>query len=319
VSGPWLSVIMPTYNGEAYLRAALESIAVQGEAHIEVIVIDDGSTDRTIQIVESFIPRLPLNVVRRDHVGNWVASTNYGLSIARGDYISFLHQDDLWMQDRLLVLKSKLAECQSATMILHSSWFIDASGRRVGLWQCPLPKAGQELDPEMVVERLLVQNFIGIAAPLFSREAALRAGALDEDLWYTADWDLWLKLAAAGRTMYVPRPLSAFRLHHESQTIRRSTHSAAFRRQLEAVLDKHLRVRASPPTAVRAAACLSINVNVTLAAWAHGHRPTIWPLLLQFLLLGPSGWYRYTRDSRITERLIARVRIAFRGRTAVDE
>ena len=87
---------------------------------------------------------------------------------------------------------------------------------------------------------MLVQNFISMPAPLFSREAALRVGGLDEDLWYTADWDFWLKLAAVGKTIYVPRALSAFRIHPHSQTVERSTQTDDFRRQLAIVLEKHI-------------------------------------------------------------------------------
>ena len=91
---PWLSVIMPTYNGASYLSAALESIAIQLEKDIEVIVVDDGSTDRTISIIRAYTHRFPLRIVERNHSGNWVANTNMGLSLARGEYVSFLHQDD---------------------------------------------------------------------------------------------------------------------------------------------------------------------------------------------------------------------------------
>jgi glycosyltransferase involved in cell wall biosynthesis len=305
---------MPTYNGAAYLCAALRSIVAQGDTAIEVIAVDDGSTDTTVPILKSFEARLPLTVVRRRHVGNWVASTNYGLSIAKGDYISFLHQDDLWMHDRLRVLKPVVAKNPLATMVLHPSWFIDTGGTRVGLWQCPLRGYGHDLDQDAVIERLLVQNFIAIPAPLFSRQAALGAGALDEDLWYTADWDLWLRLAAAGPTIYIPRALAAFRLHHESQTMRRSTHHADFRRQLEVVLSRHLTSRRPVRRSVRVAAYLSLKVNVMLAARARGERPALPPLLFEFLMLGPAGWYRYTRDSRIRERLMARIRIGLADR-----
>ena len=88
------------------------------------------------------------------------------------------------------------------------------------------------MSQRVVVERLLVQNFISMPAPLFSREAALRVGGLDEDLWYTADWDFWLKLAATGKTIYVPGPFrpSAFILtRRQSQ---RSDQTDDFRRQL---------------------------------------------------------------------------------------
>ena len=73
-----------------------------------------------------------------------------------------------------------------------------------------------------MVERLLVQNFIAIPAPLFRRDQALSVGGLDARLWYAADWDFWLKLAAMGPTVYSPRPLAGFRIHSQSQTITRA-------------------------------------------------------------------------------------------------
>jgi glycosyltransferase involved in cell wall biosynthesis len=285
----------------------LESILAQRSERIEVIAVDDASTDSTVAVLESFTPRLPLTIIQRTHTGNWVSATNFGLSAARGDYVSFLHQDDLWATNRLNVLVAAVARAPAAAMILHPSWFIDRRGRRVGRWRCPLPP-DTELHGDLVRERLLVQNFIALPAPLFRRDAALKAGGLDENLWYTADWDFWLKLAAAGRTIYVPKALAAFRIYPESQTMRRSAQRDDFRRQLETVLDRHSKGRPIK-RAVRRAARLSVNVNAALAARAHGQR-TSWSMLaLQFLALGPAGWRRYVRDSRIGDRVLARVRI----------
>src|SRR5438093_1415934 len=83
MSDPWLSVIVPTYNGAAYLAHALDSIAGQRDEHMEVIAIDDGSADTTPQILRGYARWLPLRIFHR-RVGNWVANTNYGLSSAGG-------------------------------------------------------------------------------------------------------------------------------------------------------------------------------------------------------------------------------------------
>ena len=108
-SRPWLSVVVPTYNGAAHLAEALESIRVQSDDGIEVIAVDDGSTDATPDILERFARSMPLRVVRSDHVGNWVAVTNRGLRMALGAYCSFLHQDDLWMPGRMDALDHHVA------------------------------------------------------------------------------------------------------------------------------------------------------------------------------------------------------------------
>lgn len=315
MSSPWLSVVMPTYNGAAYISAALQSIRDQQGLDIEVIAIDDGSTDDTVAILESFSDTLPLQIIEGRHVGNWVSNTNYGLSLARGEYACFLHQDDLWLADRLSVLRALAAKEPEATMLLHPSWYLDARGRRVGLWRCPLPHKEEGLQPAFVLERLLVQNFISMPAPLFRRDTALQVGGLNEELWYTADWDFWLKLAYAGtKIYYYPKPLSAFRVHALSQTVRRSTKSDEFRGQLEVVLEKHLSAQEflqPDGTAVGAAARFSVEVNMLLAAAAHGQEVGWARLAQRFLQLGPSGWRRYMRDSRIAERVLARVRVSW--------
>jgi glycosyltransferase involved in cell wall biosynthesis len=302
---------MPTYNGAAHVAAALESVAAQAEADLEVVAVDDGSTDGTLDVLRGFRARLPLRIVERPHGGNWVASTNQGLALARGRHLGILHQDDRWLPGRLAVLGPLLSGAPAAAWILHPCWFVDEAGRRAGLWRCPLPAAAGGAPPELVVERLLVQNFVAMPAPIFTRAALDRVGPMDETLWYSADWEFWLRLAAAGPTLHCPMPLAEFRVHALSQSIRRSAHANDFRRQLETVLERHL--AAWPATgrrrrAVERAARLSVEVNVRLAARAHGGRAG-WPSLLgRFLALGPAGWRRYWRDSRLGERVAARLR-----------
>lgn len=313
---PWLSVVMPTYNGAAYLRTALASVVAQRDRDIEVIAVDDGSADDTVGLLRSFADRVPLSVTRRPHSGNWVASTNHGLSLARGDWVCFLHQDDYWLPDRLSVLKGLLARAPDVAMLLHPTWYVDSRSRRLGLWRCPLPTTGRPQSPAALVERLLIQNFIAIPAPLFRREAATRLGGLDARWWYAADWDFWLGLAASGAALYTPRPLAAFRIHPLSQTMSRTVEVGEVRGQLHAVLDKHLAAwgQAAPGrTSVRRAARFSAELNASLAGCAHG-QVTPWPRLVRsFLSLGPEGWGRYLQNSRVVERVGARIADGLHG------
>jgi glycosyltransferase involved in cell wall biosynthesis len=302
-------VIVPTYNGAAYLPAALESMQPQLDDQIEVVAIDDGSTDSTLTILETYAARLPLRIVRREHVGNWVANSNHALSIARGRYVCFLHQDDLWLPARLAVLKQLTVKAPEATLYIHPVRYLDARGQDVGPWRCPLP-AGR-LSPPVVIERLLVQNFIAMPAPLFPRDKALEVGGLNEALWYTADWDFWLKMAACGPIVYHPRALAAFRIHAHSQTAQGIARAAEMRRQIEAVLDKHLPIwEALYPTRreVRAVARLAVELNYALATLVHGQRPIGRLLIWQLLGLGWEDLHRLLRDSRLLERVLARVR-----------
>ena len=98
---PFLSVIMPCYNGERFIAAALESVRTQYRDGIELLVIDDGSQDRTLEIVRDFAQALPMRIISPGRIGNWVAATNIGLREATGDWACFLHQDDLWLSGRM--------------------------------------------------------------------------------------------------------------------------------------------------------------------------------------------------------------------------
>ncbi|APW61037.1 glycosyltransferase [Paludisphaera borealis] len=315
---PWLSVVLPVYNGEKYLEHALASVAAQADDSIEVIAIEGGSTDRTAEILRSYESRLPLRVVSFPDLHNWVASSNEGLKAARGEFACFLHQDDGWLDGRLDALRARVERFPNASLFLHPAYYIDPRGDVVGRWTCPLP-AGVELRAEQVIERLLVQNFIATPAPIFSRRAAVAVGGLDASLWYTADWDFWLKLAAVGGTVYDSRPLAAYRIHPDAQTIRRTGDAAEFRAQLDVVLARHL--AAWEPShrlasAARRASAFSVEVNAWLAAAVHGRKPSVLGLVPSFVRLGPNGWRRYLRDSRIVERIAPRCRIGLASRIA---
>ena len=302
---PWLSVIIPTYNGSKYLADALNSVVVQQDLEIECVVIDDGSTDDTLSIVEGYRDKLDIKLITKARQGNWVTNTNHALREARGRYACFLHQDDLWLEERLQNLKNAIAAYPQASLYLHDSVFIDESSKPLGLWRCPLGKV-KLIPAERMTEKLLIQNFIAIPAPMFDRQAALNLGGLNDELWYTADWDFWLKLAAVGDTCYIAKPLTAFRVHADSQTIRRSSSVAEFRQQMRCVVDKHLPVRSNRE--VIKVAFFSTEVNTTLAAMVHGESANLFKLAADFMFLGPMGWRRYSKDSRIIERVSARLK-----------
>lgn len=308
---PWLSVISPIYNGEKYLSQALDSVVIQEDNDIECIVVNGASTDTTMSILTSYQNKLPITIFQKELKDNWVVKTNYALSVAKGEYICFLHHDDFWLKGRLKIMKELVNKYPDVTLFLHPSYFIDTKGNNVGQWKCPLPTHQKIINSNFILERLLVQNFISILGPIIKREAALKVGGLEEDLWYTADWDFWLKIASYGDTVYYPKPLSGFRIHPNSQTIVRSSHIQDFQEQLEGVSHKHLTQWQAPAhikKEVSKTASFSNKVNSTLAGTLHGEKLDLGALLLSFLMLGPTGWHRYFRDSRIWERAIARLR-----------
>jgi glycosyltransferase involved in cell wall biosynthesis len=309
---PFLSIILPTYNGVAYLEQALAGVAAEltPEIPVELIAIDDGSTDGTPEMLRAWSSRMPLRSQVLPHSGNWVASTNVGLTKARGRYVCFLHQDDLWLPGRLAALRSGSARHPMATLFLSPSRFIDSRGQPCGLWRCPLTP-GQELTARDVLPHLAVQNFIAIPAPVFARSAVQAVGALDETLWFTADWDYWARLAEQGTTVYQAVPQTAFRIHSLSQTAQGSRNSDDFRSQYQAAIERTLRraeaVGCGDLVEVRCAAQWSCEMNVALAALAH-RRSVAWQKFFRAMPASPRVWRRFFHSARFWDRTLARLR-----------
>lgn len=306
MSGPWLTVVVPTFDGERYVADALRSVAAQDPDGVEVVVVDDGSTDGTLDAVAPFADRLDLRVDAGVRRGAWTAASNRGLELARAEHATFLHQDDVWLPGRVDAVRRLLDRHPDAALVVHAARFVSPAGADLGPWSLPLPGATGRAEPATVLERLVVQNWLCVDAPVFRRADALRGGGLDTDLWYTADWDLWLRLAASGPTAYDAAALVGFRVHPASQTATRSDDPSAFRRQLEVVLQRHL--PAGTPAAARRAALASVELNVALASLSHGNRPAGAPLLRAAARLGPGGLARLARHSRLHERVAARLR-----------
>lgn len=310
---PLASVVMPVCNGGKYLREALQSVVAQDLSDLEVIVVEGGSTDDTVSIVESFSSRLPLTLLRIGCPGNWVGKTNLGIGLARGRFVSFLHHDDAWEPDRLRVLNNAVDSYPTAQWFVHDARYIDAHGLDVGRWTCPLSLDLRHLPATVLFPRLLVQNFFPINAPFVRREALLQGGPMDERYPYTADWHLWLRLATRHGVVHVPEVLSDFRVHANSMTLREASDPETFHRQFRGVLDEFLPWLADRGASGRRwerLAEYSQLANVTLAAVAMGRASSLSRLAVETVRLGPTGVFDYFRFSRILPRALSRIRAA---------
>lgn len=310
---PFLSVVMPIHEGAEWIGATLESLTAEPSDGLEIIVIDSSPTSGTSDIVKQFAHRLPLRLLQRSDLKPWQTKTNLGVELATADHACILHQDDLWLRGRVSAARRWLANAPGATIHLAPTLIIDRHGRRLGRWTCPLP-ADEMLGGEFVLERLLVQNFVSVPAPIFRRGAWLACGGMDEALWYTPDWDIWAKLVSAGPVVYHDEATTAFRVHGSSLTVTGSNDAAEFRSQMETVLGRHLnRLPAAIQRLMEPAARASINVNVSLAAASGGSLGAILQATRNMLSLGPSGIRRYLRDSRLLERVMPRLRAKLSG------
>jgi hypothetical protein len=303
---------MPSYCGEQWIDASLSSLASEAAQGIEVLIIDGSPTSATRDLAQLYSDRLQLRIFERRDLSSWQAKTNFGVERAESSHISWLGVDDLWLPGRAAAARAWINANPQAPLHLAPSAIIDKDGRRLGVWRCPLP-ADRELPSALVIERLLVQNFIAAPAPVFRRDAWLACGGLDENLWYTADWDIWLKLAACGSVHYHDPVTVGFRIHAGSLTVTGSRDAAIFASQMEIVLDRHIGKLGTRSRGVERAARASISVNTALASASAGDLTAIFWAASKIAWLGPAGMRRYFRDSRIVDRIAPRVRAKLTG------
>ena len=166
-----------------------------------------------------------------------------------------------------------------------------------------------------MLNRLIVQNFVAICAPVIRRDLFLDVGGLDRTLWYTADWDLYLKLLGKGMVLYHHEFLASYRIHGDALTISGSRDGADFEAQMAQVLDKHW---PSGETAglrrLRARASASVAINVALARTLHRERGRTFNCAAAVLRLGPHGFATLLRDTRLLERVLPRAKLYVQGR-----
>ncbi len=287
----------------------LESIASQWRDDIEVIAIDGGSSDDTLEILRKYQSRIGLKILDNTRSGNWVKNSNKALHQANGKYLCMLHQDDMWLPSRISRLHKATEQYPDAGMFINPSIFINESGREVGKWNIPLAPS-QPLDSENVLRHLVVQNFIALPSPIFRRDIWLSIEDMDEELWFLADWKLWGAIAAKTRTVMLPEMLTAYRVHSASQTTQRTSDADDLWRQYKTVISSMAAQLDEAPFKTRAirAADLNAGICVSMALWSHKERAAALREFIKHWLKSPAVWYQFFRDSRIHERLSARLR-----------
>jgi glycosyltransferase involved in cell wall biosynthesis len=207
-----VSVIIPAYNQSDYLGIAIQSVLDQTYQDIEILVIDDGSTDDTRKVANRFSdPRI-----------KYIYQANKGLSGARntgirnsaGEYLTFLDSDDLFLPEKINLLASFLNSQTEIGFVAGQAIPIDEHGQRIGsLFDNPIPK-----DPS----KLLLGNPLHVGSVMLRRSWQEKIGFFDESLRSYEDWDMWLRLAISGCKMgWIAQPVSKYRFHPQ-QMVRKS-------------------------------------------------------------------------------------------------
>jgi glycosyltransferase involved in cell wall biosynthesis len=211
---PSISIITPSLSGGDYLRQCLDSILSQkGDFDLQCLVIDGGSTDGTIPLLKSITdPRL-----------QWISepdrgqtnAINKGLTMAKGDIVAWLNSDDLYAPDCLAIVAKAFEQSPSAQWLVGRCDIIDANGNiaRPNVTEYKNRRLGS-----FSYKSLLRINFISQPAVFWRRSFGSSLGELDESLYWTMDYDLWLRMAQRCPPLVINQTLASFRVHGSSKS-----------------------------------------------------------------------------------------------------
>jgi glycosyltransferase involved in cell wall biosynthesis len=210
---PLVSVVCPAYNCERFINAALDSVFAQSYRPIEVIVVDDGSTDSTAELVKGYREVRYLSQTNRGPS----AARNRGIRAARGEFVAFLDLDDLWIPEKLAKQVAALESCPESGLSFSDMRLFDSAGQdRLTMFQ-KYRLTGEYFGHDSVVERavakLVTVNFIPTSSVLARKAAMTQVGGFDEQFRKSEDWDLWLRMAMLRPITYVSEPLILKRVH----------------------------------------------------------------------------------------------------------
>jgi glycosyltransferase involved in cell wall biosynthesis len=194
-----ISAIIPTYNRAATLGQAIESVLRQTQPVQEIIVVDDGSTDETRELVASFSGRV--RYIFQENRGA-SAARNTGIRAATCPWLAFLDSDDYWMPEKIQLQEEALQRDPDAVLVYGSLWLLGSDGGR---------KLDPAVDPSQLWPLLLYNTLICQSAVLVRKDVLLQIGGYDEDLKGPEDWDLWVRLYRRHRFIAVQEPIVVFR------------------------------------------------------------------------------------------------------------
>lgn len=208
-NAPAVSVIIPNYNHARFVAQAIESALAQTYHDYEIIVIDDGSTDNSREVVAPFMDRV--RYVWQPNQG-LSAARNTGVRESRGRYVAPLDADDVWFPNYLATMAPVLDGDPSAGAA-YSGWrYIDANGNL-------LPQQStRTVPPEQFYATLAYTNFLVPSGVLARRECLEQAGPFDVNLRAVEDRDMWLRIARDHRVIGVPQVLVGYRTHGQNMT-----------------------------------------------------------------------------------------------------
>jgi glycosyltransferase involved in cell wall biosynthesis len=238
---------MPCFNHARYVEESIKSVLNQTEENLELIVVDDGSTDTSLAIIQEWATKdARLKPIYHSTNQGASVSRSDGLKIATGKYIAFCDADDLWQSGKLTVQLETLAPYPEIGATYCDALIIDNEGKETGKRfsdRFPVPGKGNG----NLFHTLCIRNFINMQSALL-RRAAIRPGDyFDPEIRWVEDWWFWVKIARTNNFIYNPEPLAFYRVHEASSANKQTVgliqnRIKVYRRILDAFPDLPLRV-----------------------------------------------------------------------------
>lgn len=200
----YVSIILPTYNRAEVLGAAIESVLGQTYSWFELIIVDDGSTDHTEEIVNSYQDdRIWYHKLEKN--GGQSKARNYGIRVSRYDYIAFEDSDDLWMPQKLELQIQALEQADDRTGVSYHKFRYDLGEGR----QCIMPDEKVDINQKSgdIYTQLLWDNLIGMPTLLIKKECIDKVGLFDESLKCLEDYDFILRIARCYSAVFIDEVL----------------------------------------------------------------------------------------------------------------
>jgi glycosyltransferase involved in cell wall biosynthesis len=220
-SSPMVSVVIAAYSAARWIAETLDSVLAQTFQDFEVIVVDDGSTDETPEVVAGYGSRV--RYLRQEN-GGQPSARNFGIRAVRGSYVAFLDADDLWLPEKLQLQMDLLSRHPNLAWVYSDAIVFDEESGQEVFRASDVTKlyAGDILRP------LLLSNFIASPTPVIRRDVFDTVGYFDEspDLQFAEDWNMWLRIAAKYQVRFVERPLAKYRRHATSESATMSLQDA---------------------------------------------------------------------------------------------
>lgn len=224
---PLVSIITPAYNAQAFIGDTIASVINQSYPHWEMVIIDDGSTDSTRDVIQTFLGDTRIKYVYQNNQERAVARNN-GIRLAAGKYIAFLDADDVWLPDKLKIQVEYLETHPEIGLCCSHYLLTDTMGIIVGMPATNFNPGNNQF------YSLLEINFVPTSTVVVPRNVFDQVGLFDETLptFGSEDWDMWLRITRFYAIHFINQPLMLYRMH-ENNTALKKLHRSA-----EAVLQK---------------------------------------------------------------------------------